>query len=65
MRTVILDANAVIMHGRAFSERVRTTAETEMILILPRSVKHELVDNVLAADNAPSNHRDSAQTIRL
>lgn len=64
MRTVILDANAVIMHGRAFPERVRATVETEMTLVLPRSVKHELVDDVLDADNAPPSHRDSARTVQ-
>jgi hypothetical protein len=59
----VLDANAIIMHGRAFPERVRTAAETEMSLILPRSVKRELVDDVLDAD-APSNHRAAARTIQ-
>ena len=64
MRTVILDANAIIMHGRAFPERVRAAAETEVTLVLPRSVKHELVDEVLDADNAPSNHRAAARTVQ-
>jgi rRNA-processing protein FCF1 len=64
MRRVILDANAIIMHGQAFPDRVRAAAETEMTLILPRSVKHELVDDVLDADNAPSNHQAAAQTIQ-
>ena len=64
MRTVILDANAVIMHGRAFPERARAAAETGHTLILPRSVKHELVDDVLEADNAPPSHQDSARTVQ-
>lgn len=64
MTVVVLDANAVIMHGRAFPDRVRTAVEGEITLILPRSVKQELVDDVLAADNAPANHRASAQAIQ-
>ncbi|WP_390184970.1 hypothetical protein [Haladaptatus pallidirubidus] len=61
---MVLDANAVIMHGRAFPDRVRTAVEEGATLILPRSVKQELVDDVLAADNAPANHRASAQAIQ-
>jgi hypothetical protein len=64
MRTVILDANAIIMHGHTFPERARAAAETGHTLILPRSVKHELVDDVLAADNAPPSHQDSARAIQ-
>ncbi|SIR93121.1 hypothetical protein SAMN05421858_4635 [Haladaptatus litoreus] len=64
MSVIVLDANAVIMHGRAFSNRVRTAVEAGATLILPRSVKQELVDDVLAADNAPANHRASAQAIQ-
>ncbi|HET7323269.1 MAG TPA: hypothetical protein VFJ06_02935 [Halococcus sp.] len=64
MRPVILDANAIIMHGRAFPERVRAAAETEVTLVLPRSVKHELVDDVLDTENAPSNHQTAARAIQ-
>jgi rRNA maturation endonuclease Nob1 len=63
MSSIILDANAVIMHGRAFPERVRTANERGDRLILPQTVKEELVDDVLANANAPENHRDSARTI--
>ena len=44
--------------------RARAAAETGHTLILPRSVKHELVDDVLAADNAPPSHQDSARAIQ-
>lgn len=64
MRRVVLDANAVIMHGRAFGDRARAAAADGTTLILPRSVERELVDDVLARDDAPRNHRESAETIR-
>lgn len=64
MSVIVLDANAVIMHGRAFPDRVRAAIEEGLTLILPRSVKQELVDNVLAAENAPANHHASAQSIQ-
>ena len=64
MSVVVLDANAVIMHGRAFPERVHTAVEAGTKLLLPQSVKQELVDDVLDADNAPQNHRNAAQAIQ-
>lgn len=64
MNPVILDANAVIMHGRAFPDRVQAAVADGMTLILPQSVKQELVDDVLAVENAPANHRASAQAIQ-
>lgn len=64
MTPVILDANAVIMHGRAFPHRVRTHVEQGGQIILPESVKQELVDDVLDNDDAPENHRRSAETIK-
>lgn len=63
MRSIILDANAVIMHGRAFPERVRTANDRGDRIILPQAVKEELVDDVLTNADAPENHRDSARTI--
>lgn len=64
MSVVVLDANAIIMHGRAFPERVHTAVEAGTKLVLPRSVKQELVDDVLDAGNAPQNHRNAAQAIQ-
>lgn len=64
MTPVILDANAVIMHGRAFPNRVRTYVEQGGQIILPESVKQELVDDVLDNDDAPENHQRSAETIK-
>lgn len=61
---VVLDSNAVIAHGRAFPERVREAAADGTDLVLPRSVERELVDDVLANDDAPEGHKDSARTIR-
>jgi hypothetical protein len=60
---IVLDANAV-MHGRAFPEHVRSAARQDQTLVLPQAVKQELVDDVLAADNSPPNHRESARTIQ-
>jgi len=63
MMRIVLDANAVIMHGRAFPDRVRARTEQGDRIILPEAVKRELVDDVLENDDAPDNHRQSAQTI--
>ena len=64
MSVIVLDANAVIMHGRAFPERVHAAVEADAKLVLPRSVKQELVDDVLDAENAPDNHRAAARAIQ-
>lgn len=64
MTRIVLDANAVIMHGRAFPERVRARTNQDDQIILPEAVKQELVDDVLDADDAPDNHRRSAQAIQ-
>lgn len=63
MSVVVLDTNAVIMHGRGFSDRVVSAVEQGRILVLPQSVKYELVDAVLDRGDAPSNHEVSARTI--
>lgn len=63
MSVVVLDANAVISHGQAFPERARAAVTREDTLVLPRAVKHELVDEVLE-DDPPDNHRRSAETIQ-
>jgi len=62
--TVLLDANAVIMHGRQFPARARAGVEDGRRIVLPDAVKQELVDDVLAGDDPPANHLDSAQTIQ-
>ena len=64
MAAIVLDANAVIMHGRAFSDRVRNYQDTKNDLMLPASVKRELVDDVLDNDLAPENHVQSADAIQ-
>jgi len=64
MSVVLLDANAVIMHGRTFGDRVRAAFESGHTLVLPQSVKQELVDEVLNTDDALANHRASAQSIQ-
>ena len=64
MSVILLDANAVIMHGRAFDDRVRAAFEAGNTIVLLQSVKQELVDDVLDNDDAPANHRASAQSIR-
>ena len=64
MAAILLDANAAIMHGRAFPDRVRNYQDTENDLILPASVKRELVDDVLDNDLAPENHLQSAHAIQ-
>ena len=64
MRVVVLDANAIIMHGRSFPERARTAVEAGTTLVLPQSVKQELVDDVLDNETTPPNHRASAESIQ-
>lgn len=64
MTETVLDANAVIMHGRAFPDRVRTAVEAGQTLVLPQSVKKELVDTVLDNEAAPPNHQASAHAIQ-
>jgi rRNA-processing protein FCF1 len=64
MRVVILDSNAIIMHGRSFPERVRSAVEAGMTLVVAQSVKRELVDDVLENESASPNHRSSAQAIQ-
>lgn len=64
MSVILLDTNAVIMHGRAFPDRVRAAFHAGNILVLPQSVKQELVDDVRANDDAPANHRASARSIQ-
>lgn len=63
MSVVVLDANAVIRHGRAFPERARDAVSRGETLVLPDSVKQELVDEVLDGD-PPENHRRSAEAIQ-
>lgn len=63
MAVIVLDANAVIMHGRDFATRVKGRENREDDLILPKAVKEELVDDVLANEYAPENHRQSAHAI--
>jgi len=63
MSPIVLDANAAIMHGRAFPQRVRVRFEEGDQIILPGAVKRELVDDVLDNDDAPDNHRQSARAI--
>lgn len=64
MSVVVLDSNAIIVHGRAFPDRVRTAVEDGTMIVLPQSVKRELVDDVLENENAPSNHRESGRAIQ-
>lgn len=64
MSAVVLDANAVIMHGRAFPERVQQTVADGTTVFLPQSVKRELVDDVLETDHAPDNHKAAARDIQ-
>lgn len=61
---VFLDANDAIMHGRAFPERVRQAVASGTTVILPESVKRELIDDVLAEEQAPANHREAAHDIQ-
>lgn len=64
MNPIILDTNAVIMHGRGFPDRVRAHVDQGGRIILPEAVKQELVDDVLGNDDAPENHRRSARSIK-
>ena len=64
MTITVLDANAVIMHGRAFPDRVRRAVDDGETLVLPQSVKRELVDDVLERNTPPENHRASARAIQ-
>jgi len=64
MKRIVLDANAVIMHGRSFSNRARAAARDGETIVLPDAVKQELVDDVLARENPPANHKDSARAIQ-
>jgi rRNA maturation endonuclease Nob1 len=64
MQAIVLDSNAVIMHGRSFPDRVRRTVDGGRTVILPRAVKEELVDDVLATEESPPNHRESARAIQ-
>lgn len=64
MSPIVLDANAIIAHGRTFPERARSAFDRGETLVLPHSVKRELVDEVLGNDAAPSNHRHSARAIQ-
>ena len=64
MTVIVLDANAIIAHGRAFPDRARGAFGQGEQLVLPQSVKYELADDVLANDDAPPNHCESARTIQ-
>jgi hypothetical protein len=64
MSVVLVDANAAIMHGRAFPERVRQAVASGTTVMLPQSVKRELVDDVLEAEQAPANHKAAARDIQ-
>ena len=64
MKRIVLDTNAVIMHGRSFSNRARAAAKDGETIVLPDAVKQELVDDVLARENSPANHKDSARAIQ-
>jgi len=57
MRSIVLDANAVIMHGRSFPTQARTAARQGERIILPDAVKQELVDDV-SADKATTSGLD-------
>lgn len=61
---VVLDANAIIMHGRSFPSRARSAADDGTTIVLPRSVKRELVDDILETEATPENHRESARDIQ-
>jgi len=63
MSPIVLNANAVIMHGQAFPQRVRAWFEDGEQIILPAAVKRELVDDALDNDDAPDNYRHSARAI--
>jgi hypothetical protein len=40
MRRIVLDTNAVIMHGRSFPTQARTAAKQGERIILPRAVNY-------------------------
>lgn len=63
MSVVVLDADAVIRHGRAFPEVARKAVSRVDAIVLPGAVKRELVDDVLDGD-PPENHRRSAESIQ-
>lgn len=63
MTTVVLDADAVIRHGRAFPDAARSAVRAGQRLVLPSPVKRELVDDVLDG-HPPMNHRRSAETVQ-
>lgn len=64
MSVVLVDTNAAIMHGRAFQERVRQAVGSGTTVVLPHSVKQELVDDVLETEQAPENHKAAARDIQ-
>ncbi len=49
MNRIVVDANAVIMHGRAFPDRVQAAVHDGKTIVLPHSVKRELVNDVLVS----------------
>lgn len=63
MSTILLDTNAIITYGRSVRNRVERAVEQGQALVLPQSVKQELVD-VLDSQTAPENHRASTRTIQ-
>lgn len=64
MSTILLDTNALIMYGQSVPDRVERAVKQGRTVILPQSVKQELVDDVLDSQTAPENHRASARTIQ-
>lgn len=64
MKRIVLDTNAVIMHGRSFSDHARAAAKDGETIVLPDAVKQELVNDVLAREDSPANHKDSARAIQ-
>lgn len=64
MSPIVLDANAIIAHGRDFPDRARVAFDRGETLVVPHSVKRELVDEVLGNDAAPPNHRHSTRAIQ-
>lgn len=64
MSTILLDTNAIIMYGQSVRDRVERAVDQGRTLVLPQSVKQELVDDVLDSSTAPENHRASARTIQ-
>lgn len=64
MTVLVVDADAVIRHGRRFPEKARRAARQGRRIVIPEAVKRELVDDVLDADDPPPNHRESAEEIQ-